>query len=113
MKCARVAKRIQVRPSNGNCTRQTYGSKFIYSTARDRRSLAPASDANIERGVGLFAIASHSVSIIAVRSKHNQLESLYLYYITSRLEKLISPATFGLTLFTTRVRSSQKYLSRS
>lgn len=51
MKCARVAKRIQVRSSNGNCTRQTYGSKFIYSTARDRRSLVSVSDANTEAWV--------------------------------------------------------------
>lgn len=89
MKCVRVAKQIQVRPSNGNCTRRTYGSKFIYSTARDRRSLISASDANTEqRGVSLFAIASHLHSTIAVRSKHNQLESLYLYRITLYTEYL-------------------------
>lgn len=54
--------------------------KFIYSTARDRRSLVSASDANTERrarSVGLFAIASHSV----VSSPLDLVSSLQIFVL--------------------------------
>ena len=83
MKCARVAKRIQVQPSNGNCTRQTYESKFIYSTAHDRRSLIFTSDANTkQRSVDLFAIGSHSI-VISPLDLNITSSKAYIYIITS------------------------------
>lgn len=67
MKCARVAKRIQLDLAMETALGELTDLNSFIRPRTDRRSLVSISDANTkQRGVGLFAIASHFVMPLSI-----------------------------------------------
>lgn len=67
MKCARVAKRIQLDLAMETALGKLTDLNSFIRLRTDRRSLVSVNDANTkQRGVGLFAIASHFVVSLSI-----------------------------------------------